>query len=222
MIDILVPVLGRPESIAPLVENVHTATTVAHELLFLCSDNDDPKVLEQVRKSGERSVIARFPSSGQYARKMNHGYCVTGNPWLLLAAQDVRFHPGWDTKALRCAESSGCRVIGTNDLGNPESFRRGRFSTHPLVARSYADELGTVDGPGALVSEAYDHNWVDRELAGTAISRREWYFCRDSVVEHLHPHWGKGEMDATYRKGLERFAADRAIYNRRRRLWVGK
>jgi hypothetical protein len=189
------------------------------ELIFLLSPNDGA-VIDTVLRNGLRAHVVNWrPARSDYSRKMNYGYRASERQWLLLGAQDIRFHPGWDVEALRCALETGRRVIGTNDIGNPESFRKGSFSTHPLVARSYADEMGTVDGPGALVAEVYDHNWVDRELAETAAHRGEWFFCRRSVVEHLHPHWGKAVMDSTYHKGLRNFGRDRRIYQERRRLW---
>ena len=209
--------------IPPLVESFTQATTSPgcellmlispkdHEVYDICSDLDIRKIR-----------VEWHPSRSDYSRKINHGYRESERAWILLGAQDIRFHPGWDIAALECAVATGKRVIGTNDIGNPDSFRRGSFSTHALVARSYADEQGTVDGPGMLVTEVYDHNWVDRELAETAQRRGEWHFCRASVVEHLHPHWGKGVMDYTYKKGLRNYGRDRRLYLDRQPLWGGK
>lgn len=218
MIDILIPCLGRPESVARLKRNKAETTMQAAELVFLVSPHDN-EVLSECASEGVRTVVmSRRYGRGDYAKKMNHGFFVTERPWVLLGAQDILFHPGWDIAALHCATQTGKRVIGTNDLGNPESLRKGTFSTHPLVARSYVEEHGTIDDDG-LVSEVYDHNWVDRELAETAEYRREWHFCRASVVEHLHPHWGKGVDDETYRRGMRNFGRDRSTYFSRRPLW---
>ncbi len=53
--------------------------------------------------------------------------------------------------------------------------------------------------------------------------RNEWVFCRDSIVEHLHPNWGKADMDATYEIALdgEAMAADRELFAQRKRIWRG-
>ena len=221
MIDVLVPCLGRPESIPRLKQSLRDSEAEA-SLFFIISTRDH-LVLDACIRSGERFYVVDWrPVRGDYALKMNLAFRKTENPWMLLGAQDIHFHKGWDVAALECAERSGKRVIGTNDLGNPESRRTGRFSTHPLVHRSYVEEHGTIDQPGLMVSEAYDHNWCDRELAETAALRNEWQYCKQSIVEHLHPHWGKGEEDATYKKGLRNFGADRMIYQRRSRLWGGR
>jgi hypothetical protein len=112
-------------------------------------------------------------------------------------------------------------VIGTNDLGNP-TVMAGKHSTHPLVARWYADEHGTVDGPGRVVTEAYGHQWTDTELVQTAMSRGAWVFAADSHVRHAHPFWTKGPMDATYEKGMASSREDQRLFARRKSLWSGR
>lgn len=219
MIDILVPCLGRPESIARLKLNVAETTTQNADLCFIVSPHDAAVVSECIFEGVRFLLMERQPGRGDYAKKMNHAFRETTGDWLLLGAQDIHFHEGWDVAALMCATVSGKRVIGTNDLGNP-GVKRGEFSTHPLVARSYVTDHGTIDSDG-LVSEVYDHNWVDRELAETAQHRDEWHYCAASVVEHLHPHWKGGPLDDTYRKGLRNFGKDRMTYLDRRPLWGG-
>lgn len=114
---------------------------------------------------------------------------------------------------------TGKRVLGTSDL-NPNTNPDGIYSPHPLVARSYAEEWGTVDRKGHIFCEAYDHNYPDRELAATAIARGEWLFVPDAVIEHLHPGWTSTEADSTYRLGARRAQRDYNLYLRRHRLWV--
>lgn len=219
MIDILVPCLGRPESISRLKQNKETTTMKAAELIFIISPNDSAVASECISENVRFLIMERRASRHDYSRKMNFAYRETKRPWLLLGAQDIEFQPGWDIAALNCAVASGKRVIGTNDLGNPMSYKKGISSTHPLIARSYVQEHGTIDEPDMIVTEAYDHNWVDRELSETAIYRDEWQFCSASVVKHLHPHWGYGQMDDTHRKGMRSYGRDREIFQRRRPLW---
>jgi hypothetical protein len=107
-------------------------------------------------------------------------------------------------------------VIGTNDLGNP-LVKRGIHSTHTLFSRSYIDEYGgTADDTGLIFSEAYDHQWTDSEFIETARLRRMYAFSKRSIVEHMHPHWGKGEMDDTYTKALRCTNEDMKLFQRRR------
>lgn len=96
------------------------------------------------------------------------------------------------------------RIVSVEDAGEGE-VRWLTTETGNYVAWGYASKNS--------------HNFVDNEFVQTAIARGTFLFARGSVVEHLHPHWNKGEYDATYRKGLAGFARDRDYFNERRRLW---
>ena len=220
MISILVPVLGRPERAQQLVDSIRSTEDEEHQILFLCSPGDSDEIMA-CHHTDERFVIVEWQAGpGDYARKMNRGLELTSNPFLLLGADDLRFHPGWDTSLLGVAEQTGAGVIGSNDMGNPQVYRRGEFSTHPLVRRSYIEEQGgSADGPGILCHEGYDHNYVDRELWDVAQARDQTAFALDAKIEHLHPNWRKGKMDSTYEKGLKHFHQDQRLYWSRFELW---
>ena len=218
MIAILVPVLDRPKNAKPLVDSIRENTSVPHRILFLCTPLDIAEI-EFARMTGADVHIVDWDAGpGDWAKKINEGYRLTDEPFVLLGADDLRFHPGWDTFALKIAEESGAGVIGTNDLGNA-TVMRGQHSTHPLVRRSYADEYGTIDEPGKILHEGYSHQWVDTELCQTAMARNQWAFAKDSHVEHLHPFWKKSEMDTTYRKAQSTSHKDHAHFNSRKKLW---
>lgn len=219
---VAVPVLNRPHRVQPLTDNV-TQTSDA-SILFVCSPKDKAQIA-QVRKTQRAHghvglLIVEGPYPGDYARKINRAATMmTTQDWLLTGADDLLFHPGWLNSALAMAHHSRARVIGTNDLGNP-AVRRGGHSTHSLVHKTYITEHGAIDQPGIVYHEGYHHNWCDVEMVETARARREWAFATRCRIEHLHPHWGKGEHDATYEAGLAHFKDDRRLYQRRRRMWV--
>jgi hypothetical protein len=60
--------------------------------------------------------------------------------------------------------------------------------------------------------EGYRHWFVDDEIVWTAKQRGVWAFAAGSIVEHLHPYWGKGEMDSVYALGQEHAEADKALF----------
>src|ERR1051326_8136929 len=121
----------------------------------------------------------RVAQGNTFSEKVNHGYRVTKEPWLLLAGDDVRFHPGW----LEAAQKVGTDVVGTNDLGNPRVLE-GQHTCHPLIKRSYIDKVGASwDGPGIVAHEGYRHWFVDDEIVTAAKQRKVWGFAKDSVVE---------------------------------------
>ena len=110
MIDILIPVLGRPHNAGPLVQNIRDTTTVEHRIVFLCSRGDHPQYeacREAMRQSPPKSVSVidtdRPAGRGDYAQKINQGFRMSHGEWLFMGADDLRFEPRWDTAALKAA-----------------------------------------------------------------------------------------------------------------------
>lgn len=217
-ITILVPVLNRPRNAQPLIASILIASATAPRVIFLCSPGDTDEIRACGQTDVEVHIVDWAAGPGDWARKINRGFTLTTSDYCLLGADDLRFHPGWDTEALKVAAETGAGVIGTNDLGNA-TVMRGLHSTHPLVRRAYVDEHGTVDEPGVCLHEGYNHQWVDTELVETAKMRGEWAFAKSSHVEHLHPMWHKSKMDATYEKALSTSKEDYAHFQERRQLW---
>jgi hypothetical protein len=161
VIDVLIPLLGRPETVKPLVDNI-LSTSFEARIILLCSPNDD-EVIEEASAVADminviRAVMREGPGPGDYAKKINAGFDLTTRPFVLLAASDLRFHAAWDVRAIEIALKTDAGVIGTNDLGNP-TVMQGKHSTHPLVRRSYIEEQGgTLDRiPGVVLFEGYGH-----------------------------------------------------------------
>lgn len=215
MIAILVPVLRRPHNVQPFMESI-SVTEAEHEVYFICSPNDHEEIRECEQSGANVLVVSYKPLGGDFARKINHAFAETSEDWLFQAADDVRFRIGWDKQALAAAARYRAHVIGTNDLGNPLVIR-GKTSTHTLFSRDYIEAYGngTVDGTGKVFCELYDHQYVDSEFIQTAKMRKQFVFAKNSVVEHLHPHWGKGEMDQTYVKATRRTAKDMELFKER-------
>jgi len=189
-------------------------TEVPYSVFFLCSPGDET-MIDVCRATGHTTWVMEWQAGrADFAKKINWGYAHTEQPWIFTGADDLRFHPGWDSEAL----AAGARVVGTNDLHSP-AVQTGKYATHFLFARTYIEERGgTFDGSGAVFSEAYDHQFIDNEFTETAKARGEWVHAHGAVVEHLHPVWGKAEWDDTYRKAFRETDADHKIFNSR---WKG-
>lgn len=217
MLNILIPVLRRPHRIAPLMESI-TATTPNGNVLFIASPSDEAEI-EALQKEGVKYVVmdADYEGNGDYARKINYGYQITTEPFIFLGADDLRFHPNWFERASTFMVGR-IGVVGTNDLGNSR-VKAGQHSTHSLVSRAYIDRYGTIDERGKVLHEGYPHEFVDDELVGTARRRHAWAFARYSIVEHLHPNWGKAPMDSLYAAQHQRMADGTELFRRRSRLW---
>lgn len=221
VVAVLIPVLGRPDRVEPLLASLTSSQGVVRaEPLFLVSPGDYGELRAVDGHDVAYEVVPWRSGPGDYARKINWGFRLTDTPWVFCAADDLRFHPGWADEALEAAARTGAQVVGTDDLGN-DRVTSGRHATHSLVARRYVDATGATGDatPGVVLHEGYDHNWVDDELVGVARHRGVFAFAARSKVEHLHPHWRKSRMDATYRKGLRRFDADRKLNQERAHLW---
>jgi hypothetical protein len=210
---VLVPMLGRPWTVEPLVRSLQESGAPAEPLFIVGTDDD--AVWDACE--GYRTLEVKRRCTGDYAAKINAGVRATDEPWLFLGACDIRFHRGWWAACMDAAEG-GAQVIGTNDLCNPRTAS-GDLSTHTLISREYA-ELPTVDGGPGPLHEGYRHEYVDSELRGTAIARGVWAHQPAAVVEHLHPMAGKAEWDDSYRGQAGRMVADRSLFRTRRRLWT--
>ncbi len=222
-VAVLTPVLDRPHRVAPLVASLADSSRfIPCEPWFICSPGDGAQIAALIDAGVPYQSVSWKPDVGDYARKINWGArraVKAGAEFVFLGADDLVFHPGWIERALACHLETHACVVGTNDLGH-SGTQNGVHSTHTLVHRDYL-ECGTIDEPdsGKLLHESYDHWMVDPEFVGTAMFRETWAHATDSLVEHLHPTWKKSSDDATYRKGQRAVAADRALYDARRRLW---
>jgi hypothetical protein len=209
---ILIPVLGRPHRVRPVLENVKEITPGAR-VLFIADPTDFPEQAAVHEAGGELLLI-----DGGYAAKINAGCRVTTEPYVFTGADDLVFHAGWFNNAQAAMSESRCiGVVGVNDLLRR---RRPRHATSFLVSRTYA-QLPCLDETRGPMSETYDHSFVDDELIATASHRGAYVYADAAVVEHRHWMSRDGvEDDETYRKGRIRFGEDRALYRGRSHLWT--
>lgn len=224
---ILVPVLGRPHRVRPLLASIAAATPSPHRVLFICDPGDDPNLFIEISRSGKGFISP----GGNYASKINAGIEATDEELIFTAADDLNFHSGWlEAASRRLSTSVG--VVGTNDLCNPRTNGEGdevgedgrlygQHSTHSLVARWYVEQ-GTIDEPGKLLHEGYLHEYVDDELIATAQARGAYAHAPDSIVEHLHPDAGKAGVDDLYAARPLRMKQGRKHFNGRKHLWTSQ
>jgi hypothetical protein len=206
-IDVIVPVLGRPEHAERFMRSLRASTGLAH-VTALATEGDD-EVIDAWKRHGA-DVIVNPEARTSFPMKCNDGYRFTTRPWLLFIGSDVVFKPGWWDHALNVARTQQVCMVATNDLCNLD-VRDGRLATHPVIRRSYIDDHGASwDGPGVVAHEGYRHGWVDAEWTTTAAHRGTFAPAFASHVEHLHPLAGKAERDYVYELGAESIAVDSA------------
>lgn len=227
MILVIVPTLGRPQKMRPLAENVAAATGMAAQTMFVTEAEDEASCLEASSLQGADLATWCINSRKHtFAGAFNHGYrtaLARAIPFshVFVGADDVHFSQDWDSPALAAlARDPALRVSGTNDLHN-QGVLAGQMATHYLIDRRYIDEVGGVadELPGMVQCEAYAHNYTDTEFYETAVARGVWTPCLESVVEHCHPVWGRGQWDEGYAKSQGGMGADSMIFATRRHLW---
>jgi hypothetical protein len=208
---LLIPVLERPQNVAPLMASIRESTPDPYRVLFLADPHD----------IAERDAIAReggwvLSPGGTYAAKIRAGVEATDEPFVFLGADDLRFEAGWFEAAV-AAMRNGVQVVGVNDcLRRPH---RPRHATHFLMTREYA-RRPCIDGRTGPLCHLYSHNFVDDECIGTALKRGAYAYAPRSRVRHLHPMRDPSLDDATYRKGRAHFRQDKRLFQRRSRLWT--
>lgn len=212
---ILVPVLKRPHRARPLAESIRAATPDADIIWVPEPLVDDSEEHAAIVKADAPAI--RLATRGNYAQKINAAVEYTDHPYVFLGADDLHFHPGW-FEAAKARISDTVGVVGTNDLCNRRVIA-GQHSTHSLVARWYC-ELGTIDEPGKLLHEGYEHEFVDDEFVETAKKRGAFVSETTAVVEHLHPMAGKAPMDELYSQQRRRMRSGRRVFHGRRPLWT--
>lgn len=218
MIAVIIPTYRRADRLARVAANIAANTAVDHRVVFAVEADDTDTIVAAENLDVDVVINDR---AGNYAGAATAAYLAAPDADFVFAgADDLHFHPGWDTAAL--AHMDGwVQVVGTNDLLNPY-VRAGMHATHYLVDRRYLDDIGGVvdQGPGSFLFEGYDHQYTDTEFIGTAKARARFRPCFESVVEHLHALSGKGAApDQTTAKAQARLAEDSALYDRRRHLW---
>jgi glycosyltransferase involved in cell wall biosynthesis len=209
-VAVIVPVLKRPQNAAPFMRSLRASTGLA--TVYAVANPDDTATIEAWDAAGAQVLLTDGVS---FAKKVNHGYRNTEQPWVFIVGDDVKFHPGWLDHAQNVARITDAEVIGTNDLGNARVVS-GEHATHMLIARDYIDKVGASwDGPGVVCHEGYRHWYVDDELVTASKQRGVWAPALAAVVEHLHPLWGKAENDKVYDFGQTHAQQDMKLFRKR-------
>lgn len=166
-----------------------------------------------------------------YAQNVNELFneCPEGqSDWVCVVGDDVEFTEGWLDEARKLSDKYD--VIGTNDseagrVRNPD-VAAGRHADHFFIRRSYIEDEGSsLDGPGVVMPECYQHWYTDKEVIGLARARGVFGMAFESRIIHHHPGYDGNEdarkADPTYMKAVDSSEADRKTFLSRAPLIEG-
>lgn len=188
-------------------------------MLFVPTPGDHSEIKTLEEHGADFLVAPTHWRLGDFAKKTNHAIAHTKERYILSAADDLDFQPGWFETAVRLFDIAGVGVVGTNDLGHAR-VQNGLHATHNLVSREYVESYGTIDEQGKLYHEGYTHSFCDDELVGTAKSRGAWVFAEGAVIKHMHPDFKTAPSDKIYQMGRRFFHKDYQLFRQRQRMWA--
>jgi hypothetical protein len=164
-----------------------------------------------------KSILVTNQRVRSFAGAINTAVRLLPHKYFFGASDDFYFHDNWLPPLLELSKDYG--MVGPNDLGN-ESVAKGELAVSYLIRRDYVPRA-CIGFPENLLYEGYRHNYTDTELTDTAIFNGEYKYCPESIVEHMHPCWGKSNMDETYQLSFDvgDTLYDKMLYMERRPLW---
>lgn len=218
-IAIVIPTMGRAELLFPLAWNIARTTPTGVFQIYFVANVEDNLTQEAILKI-EGPVQMVMAHKRGYPCAVNAGVREVKERWVAIVNDDVRFHDGW-LKGLFDVMTPTTSVIATNDL-SPHTAN-GDACTQPVVERRYIETYGGAwDEPGVTMHEGYWHNFSETELYDVARSRGVATYAPGSIIEHLHPDWGKAEIDDTYLAGSKKpgtWEHDHDLYVERAAQW---
>ena len=198
MISILVPTRNRPQNVERLWKSIlETAQTPSDVEMILYIDDDDTSYddlqLPITKHKGPRIVLSEM---------WNKAAELANGDILMYAADDIVFRTkGWDAMVNSKFKSitDGIAFVFGNDGSRVHD---GRYGTHGFVTQKWFDTLGYICPPH--FSGDYSDTWIN-DIAKMV----DRHIHIDIMTEHMHPDFGKTELDATYTEKYDRMKEDK-------------
>lgn len=160
-------------------------------------DHDDPKAglyrsdpnIKHIH--GDRILLSEM---------WNVCYRNVDDPELLMhAGDDLIFRSkGWDTMIRTTFLGFGDRILFVH---GDDGHWGSRFGTHGIIHKNWVDTVGYFVPP--YFSSDFNDTWLND--VSNSLGRR---IFMPFVTEHMHPLFGKGELDQTHKDRLERHQRD--------------
>lgn len=214
-VAVLIPTYKRPQQLRERVGNLLQLQIPNDAQLFvvigICADDDESKeamgpLVGTPKADRVYPVIVMRQQADTAVSGWNKAYvhARAAADWFVLGADDIVWHDGWLSAALRAASETGAQVIGLNDLHTDLD----QYAPHYMVRRAFIDaHMG-----GFMVPPVYKSWWFDREVCEKARILNLYAPAWNAVAEHRHPDWTTAPRDATYDLAWPLHDIDREIY----------
>jgi GT2 family glycosyltransferase len=219
-VQVVIPTYRRPERLKVALRSLHATAPRAEALIVV--HHTDRETLSAIPTMPIPHALwtVDYGDESSGVSATNLGMSQTSASHVVIAQDDVIFHPGWLDIALQFADGY-VNVIGLNDLFPGRDT--AQHSVCWVINGAYVREYGLAgeksSEPGSIFHSGYRKNYADNELCDVAKARGVWAYAKGAVVEHLHPAVGKAGHDHTL-DHLEKFAEqDRALYTERSKIW---
>lgn len=199
----VIPTLGRADKLPAFIQN-HDSTSTNSTLYFVIS-MDDTKSKEVLERFKQNYFICGSP----YVGCINYGFEFTQEPFVLCAADDVYFTPGWDEKLLKLAEDPDKHIFGGIDEWVISQTQK--HISHPLVRRTHFKP--------PLYHPEYLHYMCDIEFVQRGFKEGCVSITPQILIEHPHTvteHLNKEEWDSTYKDCFAKIDFDKCLYDHRK------
>ena len=187
------PSRGRPNNIAGLIDA--WTDTGTKSTLLVCVDDNDPTLPQYRDAVGNTAELIVGPRR-RLVSWLNHIAVQFADQFdaIGLLGDDVRPRTQlWDSELLGSLPAVG--IVYGNDL-----HQQAALPTHPVLDAEIVRRLGYL-APPELTHLYPDNVW---KAWGETLGRL--VYRGDVVLEHMHPHAGKAEMDDLYREVNSRAA----------------
>ena len=197
MISILVPSRGRPQNVYRLYDSL-VATTEGEWELLVRRDIDDP-FWHGYNERGPLPNLAYVSGDRRLLSELwNELVPYAVGDIFMHGGDDIVFRtPGWDRIVRDAFPADRIAFVHGDDLGG----KGDRLGTHGFLSREAVEAVGYFMPP--YFASDYNDLWWNEVYE--SIGRRIFV---PIITEHMHPAFGKGEMDQTHLDRIERHKSE--------------
>lgn len=211
---------NRKNLLLQAVTSLYNTTKHLSLELILVIDGDKESVFEienylKDKKTDNWYYIIDYSEKRRGAlASWNYGLSLSTGDFIFPSGDDQFFHGNWLDIALKAHEQklNGYGMIAVND----KVANGNVLGTTLLFDRKFCIEvLG-----GVCTYPDYNYFYIDNELNERAKNKNKFYWCQESIVEHIHPGAGKRAKDTLDKEREENnfIEVDKQIFLKRKSL----